>query len=92
MRRLLLLLALLGAPAGAQNPCYADFKASRGAPLELLYGVSEVRGECAPGPAAAEIASRIAVDGWQLLEVTSTFGPEGLEARRASAGEYFLRY
>lgn len=92
MRHILLALVLLAAPAAAQEACYADFKASRGEPLELLYGVAEIRGECAPGPAAAEIAPRIAADGWQLLQVTSTFGPDGLEARRASAGEYYLRY
>ena len=27
-----------------------------------------------------------------LLNVISTFGPEGLDERKASAGEHFLRY
>jgi hypothetical protein len=31
-------------------------------------------------------------DGWQLLEVESVFGPEGLDDRRESAGDFFLRY
>jgi hypothetical protein len=54
--------------------------------------VAEIRGECSVAAAAQEIASRIAVDGWQLLEVMSTFDASGLEGRRESAGEYFLRY
>jgi hypothetical protein len=91
---LLPVLALLLAPAlaWAQEACYADYKASRANPLELQYGVAEIRGECSVAAAAQEIASRIAVDGWQLLEVMSTFDASGLEGRRESAGEYFLRY
>jgi hypothetical protein len=76
----------------AQDACYADYKASREKPLELQYGVAEVRGECTVPAAEAEIAPRIAVDGWQLLEVMDTFGAGGLEQRRESAGDYFLRY
>lgn len=90
--RILLALAFLAAPALAQEPCYADYKASRGSPLELQYGVAEVAGECTIGAASRELGPRLAADGWQLLEVISTFGPDGLEARRESAGEYFLRY
>lgn len=91
---LLPVLAILLAPglAAAQSACYADYKASREEPLELLYGVSEVLGECTVPSAEEEIRPRIAVDGWQLLEVMSTFDEGGLEERRESAGEHFLRY
>ena len=89
----LLTAALAGAgPAAAQEACYADYKASRRNPLELHYGVAEIRGECDRRSAQRELAPRLAADGWQLLEVVSTFGPSGLEERRASAGDYFLRY
>ncbi len=92
--RLLPALALLLAPtlAWAQEACYADYKASREDPLELLYGVDQVFGECSVPAAEAELRPRVAVDGWQLLEVMSTFDESGLEERRESAGEYFLRY
>lgn len=87
----LALVAWAGSLA-AQEACYADYKASRREPLELHYGVAEIRGECGRGEAQRELAPRLAADGWQLLEVVSTFGPSGLEERRASAGGFFLRY
>jgi hypothetical protein len=79
-------------PAPAQQACYADYKAKRDGPLRLHYGVMQVpSGACDPDAAAAEIARRLG-DGWQLLDVVSVFGPEGLEERRESAGDHFLRY
>jgi len=86
----LLVLALAG-PAAAD--CYADYKAKKDGPLQLHYGVAQVSdGNCSPGAAAGELAPRLAAAGWTLLNVLSTFGPEGLDERKASAGEYFLRY
>lgn len=94
MIRLAPLLLLLLAPAASaqQAACFADYKASRENPLELQYGVAEVRGDCSVPAAEGELAPKLAQDGWQLLEVLSTFGEDGLEERRESAGEYFLRY
>lgn len=100
MKRLAVILgasALLGIaalPAAAE--CYADYKAKRDNPLRLHYGVIALPDRaCASRDAAsAEIAARIAVDDWTLLSVVSIFGAAGLddEKRRASAGDYFLRY
>ena len=94
MTRLLLSAALalvLAGPAAAE--CYADYKAKRDEPLKLHYGVAQVSdGNCSPGAAEGELAPRLAADGWTSLTVLSTFGPEGLEERKASAGAYFLRY
>lgn len=87
-----LALALWAGAVAAQEQCFADYKASRREPLELHYGVAEVRGECDRREAERELAPRLAADGWQLLEVVSTFGPSGLEERRASAGDFFLRF
>lgn len=85
-----LALALAGPAAAA---CYADYKAKKDDPLQLHYGVAEVSdGACDPGAAAGELAPRLAAAGWTLLNVLSTFGPEGLDERKASAGAYFLRY
>jgi hypothetical protein len=80
----------LAAPASAR--CYADYKAKRDDPLRLHYGVAELDGRCARGPAAQELAPRLARAGWQLLDVVGVFGPEGLEERRADAGRFFLRF
>lgn len=88
----LAVLALtLAGPAAAQ--CFADYKAKKDNPLQLHYGVAQVSdGNCSPKAAAGELAPRLAADGWTLLNVLATFGPEGLDERKASAGEYFLRY
>ncbi|GGL81842.1 hypothetical protein [Wenxinia marina] len=94
MRSLLALtFALVAAAATAADAaCYADYKAKQDGPLRLQYGVYEVRGDCSPRAARAELQPLLLADGWQLLEVVSVFDESGLEARRADAGEYFLRY
>lgn len=85
------LTLLLALPAGAE--CYADYKAKKDDPLQLHYGVAQVPDSaCDPGAASGELAPRLAGAGWTLLNVLSTFGPEGLAERKASAGDYFLRY
>ena len=86
-----LLLALCG-PASAD--CFADYKAKQDNPLQLAYGVSQVSDDICgdTGAEEAELAPRLAADGWTLLKVLSSFGPEGLDERKASAGEFFLRY
>lgn len=87
-----LVLALAALGAQAQAACFADYKASRTNPLELQYGVAEILGDCSVPAAEEELRPRLAADGWQLLEVMTTFDESGLEERRESAGEYFLRY
>lgn len=87
------LLALLFLTGAAAAECYADYKAKKETPLQLHYGVAQVSdANCSPGAAEGELAPRLAADGWTLLNVLATFGPEGLEERKASAGEFFLRY
>jgi hypothetical protein len=93
-RTLTAALCLCFAAHGAAAECFADYKAKKDAPLRLHYGVAQVSdGACGnAGAAAGELAPRLAQDGWTLLNVLSTFGPEGLDSRRDSAGPYFLRY
>jgi hypothetical protein len=89
-----LALALAGAPAAAD--CYADYKAKRDDPLQLHYGVIALPDSACATPMAteADIAARIAVDGWTLLTVVSVFDETGLtdEERRSNAGAFYLRY
>jgi hypothetical protein len=94
MARILFIIAfMLSAALPAQAECYADYKAKQDDPLRLAYGVAQVSdGNCDPGSAANELAPRLAAAGWTLLSVMSTFGPEGLSEREASAGDHFLRY
>ncbi len=92
MRLLLTLSFIVALAVPAQAACYADYKASRDNPLELQYGVAEIFGDCSVPAAEEELRPRLATDGWQLLEVLTTFDESGLEERRESAGDYFLRY
>lgn len=86
-----LMALVLAGPASAE--CYADYKAKKDNPLQLHYGVAQVSdGNCSKGAAQGELAPRLAAGGWTLLNILSTFGPEGLAERKASAGAYFLRY
>ncbi|MBU0781648.1 MAG: hypothetical protein ACJAQU_000505 [Loktanella salsilacus] len=87
----LILAGLLGATA-AQADCYADYKAKQDNPLRLHYGVAQVSGECTKPNAQAAIAPRLAADGWALLTIVGVFDANGLDSRKGTAGEYFLRY
>ncbi len=90
---LALVIALVaGLPAAAQ--CYADYKAKQDNPLRLHYGVAELPASACGDAraAAAHLSPRLERDGWILLQIMSTFGPEGLESRRENAGRFFLRY
>ena len=83
--------AIIASPAGAE--CFADYKAKKGDPVKFHYGVAQVSdANCNTSGAAGELAPRLADAGWTLLLIVSTFGPEGLDERKASAGENFLRY
>ena len=78
----------------AQAACFVDYKAKRGQDgLELHYGVMAIQGMCEDALVVeAEVQSRIAPDGWQLLRVMSSFDENGLKDKEADAGEFFLRY
>ena len=81
----------LALPAAAQ--CYADFRVRDGG-WDIRFGVSQVPDAACGDISAARrhIEPRVERDGWILLDVLSTFGPEGLQTRRANAGDLFLRY
>jgi len=89
---ILLTLAGLVLTTAAQAACFADYKAKRDDPLRLHYGVAEITGACSVDGARAELTPRLAVDDWQLLSVEGVFDDTGLEERRDSAGENYLRY
>jgi len=90
----ILVLASAVSAAPAWGACYADYKAKRENPLRLHYGVIEINDSaCGDLTRAAElIGRRIDKDNWTLLNVLSTFGPDGLKEREGSAGKYFLKY
>lgn len=86
-------LGLAAAPAPAQAAgCYADYKAKQENPLRLHYGVAQINGTCDRSAAQAELSARLAARGWTLLNVVSVFPESGLNQRKDSAGQYFLRF
>lgn len=85
-------MALMLSTTIAQAACYADYKAKQDDPLRLHYGVAEVRGDCSVRSAEGQLRDRLDDDGWQLLNVLGVFDDAGLEERKESAGEFFLRY
>ena len=89
--RLFTAAAILVLPMAAQAACYADYKARRDSPLKLHYGVMRVSA-CDRGAAQAEVAARLAQNGWTLLNVVSVFDDAGLKGRKADAGQYYLRF
>ncbi|MCX7558041.1 hypothetical protein OS190_00575 [Sulfitobacter sp. F26204] len=72
--------------------CYVDYKAKQDNPLRLQYGVAQINGTCDLRAAAAELAPRLAAQGWQLLNILSVFGEDGLDQRKDSAGQNYLRF
>lgn len=82
---------MLGTTA-AQAACFADYKAKQDNPLRLHYGVAEVSGACTKASARDQLEDRLDDNGWQLLNVLGVFEDAGLEERKDSAGEFFLRY
>ncbi len=94
VKRVLISLIFVLAAAAAQADCYADYKAKKDGPLRLHYGVIQLDGTAcrSPSAAVASVQSRIARDGWTLLNVMSIFDQSGLNQRRKSAGAFFLRF
>jgi len=93
MKNIFLSLLLMATTVNAaQADCFADYKAKRDDPLRLHYGVAQITGDCSKAEARDELRPRLAADDWQLLNVLGVFDDAGLEERKESAGEYFLRY
>ena len=86
------ILILLASASAAQAACYADYKAKQDDPLRLHYGVAEISGDCSVSAAERALADRLDSAGWQLLNVLGVFDEQGLDERKDTAGEYFLRF
>jgi len=93
MKQIALSLVVSCALTGAASAqCFADYKAKQDNPLRLHYGVVQISGACSGKNAKTQIRKRLSAQGWTLLQVLGVFGPEGLDQRKASAGQYFLRF
>jgi hypothetical protein len=97
MKRILILAAFLAAAAAqtASAACYADYKAKKnGGALRLHYGVVQVSNAACNdrGRAEQEVRQKVSSGGWTVLNVMSVFDESGLQQRKQSAAEYFLRF
>lgn len=96
MKQMLISLVALFVFALAANAaeagCYADYKAKRDNPLKLHYGVMQLSGNCSKQAARSEVGRRLNSNGWILLNVLSVFDEGGLDQRKNSAGQFFLRF
>lgn len=78
--------------SSAHAECYADYKAKQDDPLRLHYGVTQVTGDCTIDNATLETKTKLEGTPWTLLTVLDVFDETGLEQRKESAGEFFLRF
>lgn len=93
MNRILSAIFALALTASAATAnCYVDYKAKQDDPLRLHYGVAEIFEACTIEDAYAQLAVRLAENGWTLLIVLELFDESGLAERIESAGEFYLRY
>ena len=90
----ILSLALITALAvPAQAACYAEYRASRQNPVQLAYGVAEIRGgACTAQSAAQYLQSRLAQSGWTLQNVLSTVSNNSAPANSGYTGGHYLSY
>jgi hypothetical protein len=97
MKRILILAAFLaaGAAQSASAACYADYKAKKnGGTLRLHYGVVQVSDAACNdrGRAEQEVRRKVSRGGWTVLNVLAVFDESGLQQRKQSAAEFFLRF
>ena len=93
--KLILVTAFVALASQAGADCYAEYKAKKSSPLQLHVGVVQLPNDiCSDkGAIRANVANRISVGGWTLLNVTSVFGPEALAQKGKALGrEFFLKY
>lgn len=90
----LMTVLAIGVALPASAACYADYKAKRSSPLRLHYGVIELPDSACRNrqDAALQIAQRLERANWELLNVMSIFGQDGLAERKESAGQFFLSF
>lgn len=85
------LVAALTVPA--QAACYAEYRASRQNPVQLAYGVAEIRGGACNAQAAARyLQNRLASSGWTLQNVLSTVTSDYAPANSGYTGGHYLNY
>lgn len=90
---LLALGAVLVLALPAQAACYAEYRAARQNPVQLAYGLAEIRGgACNAQSAAQYLQARLAQSGWTLQNVLSTVQSNSAPANAGYTGGHYLSY
>lgn len=77
----------------ADAACYASYKAKRGDPLKLHYGVMQLPDQQCTNEAAAQASAlRLLPHGWILLNLLTVSLKIPTPTEKENAGENFLRY
>jgi len=89
----LILIYVVFISSVADAACYASYKAKRGDPLKLHYGVMQLPDQQCTTKAATEVlALRLLPHGWVLLNLLSVSLNIPTPTQKENAGENFLRY
>ncbi len=90
---ILALAATLAMALPASAACYAEYRASRQNPVQLAYGIAEIRGGACNAQAAAQyLQARLAQSGWTLQNVLSTVTSNSAPANSGYTGGHYLSY
>ena len=77
----------------ADAACYVSYKAKRGDPLKLHYGVIQLPDQqCTAEAAVQASALRLLPHGWILLNLLTVSPNIPTPTQKENAGENFLRY
>lgn len=93
-RTLILTLATftaLAAPAHAA--CYAEYRAQRQNPVQLAFGVAEIRGGyCDASTAATYLRNALGRSGWTLSNIVSTVNRNSAPGNSGYTNGHYLRF
>lgn len=84
-------VAALAAPAHAA--CYAEYRAQRQSPVQLAFGVAEIRGGACNAQAAANyLRNTLGRSGWTLSNIVSTVNSNSAPGNSGYTNGHYLRF
>ena len=77
----------------ASAACYAEYRAQQQSPVQLAFGVAEIRsGSCDAQSAAAYLRSALARSGWTLSNIVSTVSTNSAPGNSGYTNGHYLRF
>ncbi|WP_127106179.1 hypothetical protein [Pararhodobacter zhoushanensis] len=82
---------VMALPASAA--CYAEYRAQQQNPVQLAFGVAEIRGgSCDAQSAATYLRSALARSGWTLSNIVSTVSSNSAPGNSGYTNGHYLRF